>query len=273
MIQPNGGVAERPGSRFLCCGVRVDALTPEAARETLANSRFGRPRRVHLCNAYTLSLAMRKAPYRQLLNQSDLNLADGQPVAFVGRRLGHDHLHSSVRGPTLMLDVLERGQSTGLRHYFYGSTPQVCEHLQREVEARFPAAKVVGLESPPFRRLTRTESTALTRRMRAAQPDIVWVGLGTPRQDRFARDFRDRLGTTIVTVGAGFDFLAGTKPVAPHWMQQAGLEWLFRLGSEPRRLWRRYLIGNSIFIYGATRDLAAVRREKIQTRQTARSRL
>lgn len=255
-IDPGG-----PQPVFTCCGVRIDALSPEGAMQRLAESSYGRPLAVHLCNAYTLSLAQRNPAYRALLNRSDLNLADGQPVAWVGRRFGHRQLHSSVRGPSLMGDVIKQGQDKGLRHYFYGSTLEVCERLQREIERQFPAAKVVGVESPPFRALTTDEERALVRRIRHARPDIVWVGLGTPRQDQFVREFREILGTTLVAIGAGFDFLAGTKRVAPEWMQRAGLEWFFRLASEPRRLWRRYLIGNAIFMHAALRDVLAAGRQ------------
>lgn len=239
---------------FDCCGVRIDALSPESAREVLAGAAHGIPRAVHLCNAYTLSLALRDDAYRSLLNASDLNLADGQPVAFVGRRLGHSQMHSSVRGPGLLLDLLERGQETGLRHYFYGSTPEVCARITEVLSERFPAAKVVGIESPPFRPLDQDEQAALVARIHAALADIVWVGLGTPRQDQFVADYRDRLDATLVAIGAGFDFLAGTKRVAPEWMQRVGLEWAFRLASEPRRLWKRYLMGNTLFLYGVLRD-------------------
>ena len=249
-----------PMVEFRCCGVRIDALSPERARVELATSTYGEPRAVHLCNAYTLSLAIGDPAYRDALNASDLNLADGQPVAFVGRRLGHNHLHSSVRGPSLMQDLLERGQDTGLRHYFYGSTAEVCEQLGRNIAQKFPAAKVVGIEAPPFRTLSESEQESLVRRIHEAKPDIVWVGLGTPRQDEFVHAFRDHLGATLVAIGAGFDFLAGTKRMAPAYLQRAGLEWAFRLVSEPRRLWRRYLVGNAIFLRGAVRDLAATRR-------------
>jgi N-acetylglucosaminyldiphosphoundecaprenol N-acetyl-beta-D-mannosaminyltransferase len=260
MTQADRALPDPVHGHFTCCGVRVDALPPEAARESVLKSAFGVPRSVHLCNAYTLSLALRDASYRELLNTSDLNLADGQPVAFVGRRLGHDRLHSSVRGPGLMRDVLASGQVTGLRHYFYGSTPEVCELLTREIEQRFPAAKLVGVESAPFRALSADEEADLVRRVTSARPDIVWVGLGTPRQDEFLHAYRDRLGATLVAIGAGFDFLAGTKRMAPEWMQRRGLEWVFRLATEPRRLWRRYLVGNTLFVWGALREFVSRRR-------------
>ena len=249
-----------PIVEFSCCGVRIDALSPELARAELSTSTYGEPRAVHLCNAYTLSLALKDPAYRDALNASDLNLADGQPVAFVGRRLGHRHMRSSVRGPSLMQDLLEGGQETGLRHYFYGSTTEVCEQLDRVIARKFAAAKVVGIEAPPFRTLSEAEVDSLVERIHDAKPDIVWVGLGTPRQDIFVHDFRERLGTTLVAIGAGFDYLAGTKRMAPASLQRVGLEWAFRLVSEPRRLWRRYLVGNAVFLRGALHDLATATR-------------
>jgi N-acetylglucosaminyldiphosphoundecaprenol N-acetyl-beta-D-mannosaminyltransferase len=235
--------------------VRIHTLPPEAARQELVRSFFGSPRSVHLCNAYTLSIALTDPRYRSLLNHGDLNLADGQPVAFMGRRLGHPAMRSSVRGPDLLQDVLELGQTVGLRHFFYGSTDDVVGKLGMRLTQRFPTAKVVGIESAPFRALTHDEVDALVVRVLAAQPDILWVGLGTPLQDAYVEEFKGRLNTTLVAIGAGFDFLAGTKPLAPHWMHRIGLEWLFRLATEPRRLWRRYLIGNTVFLMGASRDL------------------
>jgi N-acetylglucosaminyldiphosphoundecaprenol N-acetyl-beta-D-mannosaminyltransferase len=111
-----------------------------------------------------------------------------------------------------------------------------------------PGVEIIGAESPPFRLLTEREEAEMTDRIRRLRPDIVWVGLGTPRQDLFIDQFRDRLGATLVAVGAAFDFLAGAKRQAPSWMQNSGLEWAFRLATEPRRLWRRYLVGNTRFL-------------------------
>jgi N-acetylglucosaminyldiphosphoundecaprenol N-acetyl-beta-D-mannosaminyltransferase len=248
------------GPGFTCCGVRIDAASPEQARQILLESQFGVPRAVHLCNAFTLSLAVRDPSYRDTLNRSDRCFADGQPVAFVGRRLGHRQMYSSVRGPALMQDILDKGQASGLRHYFYGSTPEVGALLARVVKSRYPAAKVVGIEAPPFRSLTPEERTSVVQRVRDAQPDIVWVGLGTPRQDLFLEEFRGQIDATLVAIGAGFDFLAGTKRTAPELVQRLGLEWLFRLISEPRRLWKRYLFGNAVFVRRAWQDLRTSQR-------------
>ncbi len=245
--------ATRPGT-FVCCGVRIDAVTPVSAADAVLASRYGEPRRTHLCNAYTLSLAIRDRDYRALLNDSDLNFADGHYVAMVGRRRGHPEMTERAHGPTLMLDALDRGREHGLRHYLYGASPETVAKLADALTDRFPGVQIVGVESPPFRPLTDEEEEALVERARAARPDVFWVGIGTPRQDEFVGAYTARLDCTVVPVGAAFDFHAGVKPLAPAFLQRNGLEWAYRLATEPRRLWKRYLIGNPIFVYGALTD-------------------
>jgi len=251
-----------PGECFRSCGVTIAAIGQTEAAHALASSRYGVPRAVHLCNAYTLSLALRNPRYRQVLEAGDLNIADGHYVARVGRRRGH-HI-TDVRGPQLMLDTIAAGIDSGLKHYLYGSSPSTVRKLAANLRTSYPGICIVGVESPPFGDLTGRQAADLQRRVATAEPDIVWVGLGTPRQDRFTAQYRDRLNTTLVPVGAAFDFHAGTKPTAPTWMQRAGLEWAFRLATEPRRLWRRYLIGSSRFVYGTLTDR---RREALDRRE------
>lgn len=251
-----------PDESFRSCCVTIAAIGRDEAAQALATSRYGSPRAVHLCNAYTLSLALRYPRFRQVLEAGDLNIADGHYVAQVARRRGHPI--SDVRGPQLMLDTIEAGLASGLKHYLYGSSPSTVRKLAANLRAAYPDITLVGVESPPFGDLTARQAADLQRRIAAARPDIVWVGLGTPRQDRFCANYRDRLQTTLVPVGAAFDFHAGTKPTAPMWMQRVGLEWAFRLGSEPRRLWRRYLVGSSRFLYGTLTDR---RREELDSRQ------
>jgi N-acetylglucosaminyldiphosphoundecaprenol N-acetyl-beta-D-mannosaminyltransferase len=244
----------KPGS-FECCGVRIDAVSlDDAVNRLFAYALARRPSTLHLCNAYTLSLAARDESYAALLNEGDLNLPDGQPVAWVGRRLGIDSLEQSTRGPDLMVETVKRGQALRLRHYVYGSTPEVVERLVAELRVLAPNALIVGAEAPPFRALTDDEAEALALRVREAEAEIVWVGLGTPRQDEFVERMRDRLGTTLVPIGAAFDFIAGTKKTAPEWLQHTGFEWTFRLLCEPRRLARRYLVGNTRFLRHARRS-------------------
>jgi N-acetylglucosaminyldiphosphoundecaprenol N-acetyl-beta-D-mannosaminyltransferase len=236
---------------FRCCGVRVDAVTLDDAVDRMrAFAETGGGRAVHLCNAWTLTLARRDRTLAEALNRGDLNLPDGTPLAWVGRWVGFVHMRRRVYGPDLLLATARAGRAWGLRHYLYGSTPHVVTALASRLGKLAPGVEVVGAESPPFRPLTECEESELVERIAQARPDIVWVGLGTPLQDRFVDHFRDRLSVTLIGVGAAFDFLAGVKRQAPAWMQDHGLEWAFRLASEPRRLWRRYLIGNALFLVG-----------------------
>jgi N-acetylglucosaminyldiphosphoundecaprenol N-acetyl-beta-D-mannosaminyltransferase len=244
---------------FRCCGVWIDALTFDDALHLLCSfSEENGGRAVHLCNAWTLALAGRDQSLAEAINRGDLNLPDGAPLTWVGRWVGFGHMRRRVYGPDLMLATATAGRARGLRHYLYGSTPSVISALVRRLDELAPGIEVVGAESPPFRSLTATEEAALVERVRHARPDIVWVGLGTPLQDLFIDRFRDRLGSTLVAVGAAFDFLAGAKRQAPAWLQDHGLEWAFRLATEPRRLWRRYLIGNAIFLIGVARGVEVV---------------
>ncbi len=247
-----------PPPRLRTCGVTLDAIGPQAAAEAVVEDAVaGRPAAVHLVNAYTLSLAVRDPGFAALLDAGDRNLLDGTPLVWAARRKGLA-VEERVYGPTLMADVLERGRAAGLRHYLWGSTPEVLDDLQATIARRWPDARVVGAHSPPFRDLTPAEEDEAVERIRASGAQVVWVGLGTPRQDRWVAAFRDRLPMPLVAVGAAFDFHAGRKAQAPAWMQDRGLEWLFRLATEPRRLWRRYLVGNPVFLWGLARGVEVV---------------
>jgi N-acetylglucosaminyldiphosphoundecaprenol N-acetyl-beta-D-mannosaminyltransferase len=194
-----------------------------------------------------------------MLNRADLNLPDGAPLVWLSRRLGFPIQDSErPRGTDVFVSTVILGQEIGLRHFLYGSTPDVIEALAARLVREAPDAQIVGLESPPFRPLSEHEERGLVQRVRSSGADIVWVGLGTPKQDHFVDEFRDRLGVTLVAVGAAFDFLAGRKREAPMWAQTHGLEWAYRLVTEPRRLWRRYLVGNAAFMAGVARDGIAV---------------
>jgi N-acetylglucosaminyldiphosphoundecaprenol N-acetyl-beta-D-mannosaminyltransferase len=244
---------------YRVCGARVDAYQIGTAVDALLDpQRRAAGLAVHLVNAGTLALARRQPVLAAVLERGDLNLPDGMPLVWIARQLGLSHVRDRVYGPDLMLAVLDRGRACGLRHYLYGSTEDVVGRLAAQVRRRFPGVDVVGVESPPFRALTDAEEDALVARLRAARADIVWVGLGTPKQDIFVDRFRDRVDAALVAVGAAFDFNAGTKPQAPRWIRRTGLEWLFRLTREPRRLWRRYLVGNAQFMWGVLRERPAI---------------
>jgi N-acetylglucosaminyldiphosphoundecaprenol N-acetyl-beta-D-mannosaminyltransferase len=154
-----------------------------------------------------------------------------------------------VYGPDLMLAALELSEKKGWRHFFYGGANGTAKALRDRLEKRFPKLQIAGTYEPPFRPLNAEEEEALKKVIREARPDMMWIGLSTPKQERFMAEYLAQLEVTLMAgVGAAFDFLAGRARQAPRWMQRAGLEWLFRLGCEPRRLWKRYLKNNPLFL-------------------------
>jgi N-acetylglucosaminyldiphosphoundecaprenol N-acetyl-beta-D-mannosaminyltransferase len=176
-----------------------------------------------------------------IFNSSGLTTPDGMSIVWLLRLKGFRNV-SRVYGPDLMLAVCERSnRQGGFSHYFYGGEPGVPETLAATLQARFPKLQVAGTYSPPFRTLTPEEDQDIIKRINATHPDIVWVGISTPKQERWMAEHIGHLtAPVLIGVGAAFDFISGNKRQAPYWMQRSGLEWLFRLATEPRRLWRRY---------------------------------
>ncbi len=189
----------------------------------------------------------REQKYR--LNHFDLLVPDGQPVRWVLNWLHRAGLRDRVYGPDLTRKVCARAASEKLPVYFYGSTPGVLASLRPKLEIMFPGIIIAGMKPSMFRRLSPEEKAELAQQIRASGAAIAFIGLGCPRQEAFTYEFRDHLQMPILAVGAAFPFLAGITPQAPRWMQDAGLEWLFRLQSEPRRLWRRYLLLNPAYLF------------------------
>ena len=202
---------------------------------------------VHLCNAYTLALAEERADVAAALDGQAANLPDGMPLVWWARRRGAPDAER-VYGPDLMAAALDLGRSTDLTHYLYGSTPEVLDALQSAIALRWPGARLVGTESPPFRDLTDAELEQSIRRAESAGARVVWIGMGTPKQDLLVYRMAAQSDLTFVAIGAAFDFIAGTKQQAPRWVMKIGMEWFYRLVTEPRRLWKRYLVYNAKFV-------------------------
>ncbi len=182
-------------------------------------------------------------------SEAGLVTPDGMPLVWLSRLGGHKHV-CRVYGPDLMLAECERSAEVGHRHFLYGGAPGVADTLKERLEQRYPGLQVVGTYSPPYRELTLEEDERVVRMLNQSGADIIWVGLGSPKQERWMAAHVGRLSAAVmVGVGAAFDFHAGAKRQAPKWMQRSGLEWLFRLVSEPRRLWRRYLVDNPLFCW------------------------
>ncbi len=231
--------------RYNVIGVGVSALTLASARDLVLGVR-GQLRRGYIClgTAHGLTEARRDPELRRIYNASWLTTPDGMPLVWLG-----PHGVERVYGPDLMLAVCEAGRATGLRHSFIGGAPGVAEELKQKLTARFPGLEVVHTCSPPFRALDANELAALRAEIARARPDVIWIGLGTPKQEKFmAAHWRDFDAGVLIGVGAAFDFHSGRVPQAPRWMQRSGLEWLFRLGTEPRRLGWRYLTTNPLFV-------------------------
>lgn len=231
-------------------GILIDALDYESAVDRiLCAAREGRSFTVSALAVHGLMTGALDAEQKFRLNHFDLLTPDGQPVRWVLNSLYRAGLRDRVYGPNLSLRVCARAAQEGVAVYFYGSTPEVLGQLRTSLLKRFPKLVIAGMEASKFRRLTPEEKTELGIRIRASGAALVFVGLGCPRQEVFAFECRDALHMPILAVGAAFPFLAGLMPQAPAWMQNAGLEWLFRLASEPRRLWRRYMFLNPAYLF------------------------
>jgi len=231
-------------------GVRVDAVQiPDVVSrmekwiELRDACRF-----IAVTDMHSLMQAQHAASFRKILHDADLVVPDGFPLVWLGRRKGYP-LRRRVYGPELMERFCEVTAARGYRHFFYGGAPGVAEELTARLTVRFPGLQIAGAYCPPFRALTQTEDDEVTSLINCARADIVWVGLGAPKQERWM--FEHRAGLTapvLVGVGAAFDFHSGRMAQAPLWMREHGLEWLFRLSREPGRLWRRYLIYGTQFV-------------------------
>jgi len=246
--------------RYNVQGIGVSALTLAGARDLVLAAR-GRSRLgyVCVCTTHGIGEARRDPALAAILNRSYLTTPDGMPLVWLGRRQGHDL--TRVYGPDLMLAVCDAGRTSGLTHYFYGGQPGVAEQLRVNLTARFPGLQVVGTGTPPFRPLTADELAALQADITAQKPDVIWVGMSTPKQERFMAETWQRLDAgLLIGVGAAFDFHTGRVRQAPRWMQRSGLEWAFRLAMEPRRLWRRYLVFNTLFLLRAAAQLTGLKK-------------
>ncbi len=236
-------------------GIRIDALGwNEAIARLLGWARHNESRYVTICNAHVVVTASQDKAYHAVIESSDMATPDGAPVAWMLRRQGFAG-QQRINGPDLTWALARSCEAEGVSVFFYGSTAETLEKLRHCLLAAFPALQIAGMESPPFRPLSREEDAQAVERMNASGAGIVFVGLGCPKQERWMAEHRGRVQAVMIGVGAAFDFHAGTVSRAPAWMRNNGLEWLHRLASEPRRLWRRYLVTNSLFVIGAIRQL------------------
>lgn len=226
-------------------GIPISVTSYDDVIATLTNRPADKATVVAVCNVHSVMSARRNPALREAIGAAEIATPDGVPIVW-GLRATVRKEQQRVYGPDLMRKAFV--DDVGWKHYLYGSTPETLGQLQAKLEEIAPAAEIVGSFSPPFRDMTPAESDEAMEAIRTSGADVVWVGLGMPKQELWMHEIRPELpGVALLGVGAAFDFLAGTKKQAPAWMQKAGLEWLFRLIQEPRRLWRRYIWNNPAY--------------------------
>lgn len=245
-------------------GVKVSAINMTLALETIDKWITTREKHyVTITGVHGVIESQRDPEIRRLHNEAGMVTPDGMPMVWANHWQGNKHV-SRVYGPDLMLATCEQGLEKGYKHFFYGGADGVPELLKEKLTERFPGLQVVGTYSPPFRPLTEEEDQEIIQMINDSGADIVWVGLSTPKQERWMGAHVGKLDAPVmVGVGAAFDFHTDRKPQAPAWMQKRGLEWFYRLVTEPRRLGKRYLINNPTYMFLMGLQMTGLRRYEL----------
>ncbi|MDB6029076.1 MAG: glycosyltransferase [Verrucomicrobiales bacterium] len=231
-------------------GVGISAINLDLAQQAFSEA-IAKKQKGYVCvtGVHGVMESQAALQLKEIHNRAFLCTPDGMPMVWLGRLNRFKHM-DRVYGPDLMLEILRISVERGWKHFFYGGANGVGADLKSKMEKRFPGIQVVGTYEPPFRPLNSEERVHLTRIVAETKPDVFWVGLSTPKQEKFMSEFLSELDVTLmVGVGAAFDFHAGRVRQAPRWIQRSGMEWFFRLCTEPRRLWKRYLTNNPRFIF------------------------
>lgn len=246
-------------------GVQVDAVDYAGAVQRIIDAaRDGRPYSVSALAVHGVMEGVDDAEHLERLNAFDLITPDGQPVRWAMNWLHDADLPDRVYGPRLTLDVCRAAASAGLPVYFYGSTQETLDHLAERLPALAPGIEIAGMQPSRFRTSSEDELDRIAADVRSTGAKICMVGLGCPRQEVFAFENADRMSMPLMAVGAAFDFHAGLKPQAPQWIQRSGLEWLYRMATEPRRLAGRYLRNNPVFLWRIALQLTGLRRYPLE---------
>ena len=241
--------------RGLILGAQIDALDWDATLARITSwARARESRYVCLCNVHSVVTVSLEPEFRDVINGADLATPDGMPVAWALARMGFAR-QPRINGPDLMWRLCEASVASKTKLFFYGSSTQTLAQLERKLTTAFPSIRIAGLVSPPYRALSTQENSAMVEQINSSGAELVFVGLGCPKQEIWMANQRGKINAVMLGVGAAFDYHAGTLKRAPLWMQRTGLEWLYRFGQEPRRLWRRYLVTNVIFAVGIARQL------------------
>lgn len=228
----------------------IGLLTMDDAVNTVAQwvDSTSRCRLVTFANVHMVVEARRNPEFGKILYQTDLNCPDGSPISWIGT-FHYGNQVSKISGPDFMPLFCQRTTGRGYRHFLYGGAEGIGQKAASELRRRYPDTEIVGHYTPPFRPLTPQEDEEICNQIKDARADIIWVGLGCPRQEQWIVEHRDLLDARVIlAVGQAFDILAGAKARAPQLFQKMGMEWAYRLAQEPRRLWKRYLVTNSLFL-------------------------
>ncbi|MCB5183696.1 WecB/TagA/CpsF family glycosyltransferase [Methylobacillus gramineus] len=227
----------------------IDVITwPQAVSKIAAWAKVRHSAYVCICNVHSVVSATQSPEFEAIINQADMATPDGAPVAWVIRRKGEPS-QERINGPDLMWKYCAHAESTGESIFLYGGMQNTLDILRGKLAQHFPKLKIAGMYSPPFRPLTAKEDQSVINQINQSGAGTVWISLGCPKQEKWMAEHKGKINAVMVGVGAAFDYHAGTIVRAPLWMQKSGLEWLHRLASEPRRLWKRYLVTNSLFIF------------------------
>lgn len=232
----------------------IDAVTWDEAVGQI--TRWGadhQSRYVCICNVHSVVTTTNDVEFKIAVNNADMATPDGAPIAWALRRLGHP-MQERINGPDLMMKYLQEAERLDQAVFFYGSTESTLAKLRVTLAKQFPRLRIGGTYSPPFRALSLEEDEQIIEMINASGANVVFVGLGCPKQEKWMADHRGRINAVMIGVGAAFDYHAGVIKRAPLWWQRNGLEWLYRLGSEPRRLFKRYMVTNTLFVFGFLRQ-------------------
>lgn len=230
-------------------GVNIAAINMEWLLD-FTNKHIGELSGDYMCvsNVHTTITSYEDKDYRNVQNGGIMAIPDGAPLSAVGKKRGFKDMERTT-GPSYMGEIFKISVDKGYRHYFYGSTDETLEKLYQELTKNYPGLQIVGMYSPPFRPMTEEEDAAIVEQIKETKPNFIWVGLGAPKQEKWMAAHQGRVNGFMVGVGAGFDFFAGNISRAPEWMQKHSLEWLYRLIQDPKRLFKRYLLTNTKFIW------------------------
>ena len=241
-------------NRVKIIGVNISAVNMETALSYLKDN-YETAKGNYICaaNVHTTVTAFENLEYREIQNHSFLTLPDGKPLSVIGKKRGFNDM-DRVTGPEFMEEIIKATEKTECSHYFYGTTQENLDELARFLNEKYPQLKIAGIEPSVFRQLSTIEEEELIERINSSNADFVWVALGAPKQEIFCSKLCASTKAVWIAVGGAFNVLSGTIPRAPKWMQDHSLEWLFRLSKEPKRLFKRYFVTNTKFIWYLLRE-------------------